>query len=156
MKRLGRYKELTLLLLVVAILVGLPLGIWAYDSHVWQERIPAGAKVITLTGNTDLGWLSGRVKGYDVVGVDEGNANLSRPVFVVDKGDTVVFKLGSSDVIHGFSLKDFGIFIEDGVRPGKVKLVQFKADKAGVFIFSCNIICGDHHQNMKGVLIVRA
>jgi cytochrome c oxidase subunit 2 len=59
-------------------------------------------------------------------------------------------------VIHGFSIKGFGIFLEDGVRPGKVKLVQLKADKAGVFIFSCNIICGKQHQNMKGVLIVRA
>ncbi len=156
MKRLNLYKELILLTLVVAILAGLPLGIWAYDRHVWQERIPAKAKVFTLTGNTDLGWLPGRVKGYDVVGIGGDAAAPSRPVFVVEKGDTVVFKLGSSDVIHGFSLKDFGIFIEYDVRPGKVRLGEFKADRPGVFIFSCNIICGKQHQNMKGVLIVRA
>ncbi|MCB2190654.1 MAG: hypothetical protein KQI62_03765 [Deltaproteobacteria bacterium] len=156
MKRRTLIKELILLSLLVAILAGLPLGIYAYDRHVWQERIPAGAKVFSLTGNTQLGWLPGRVKGYDVVGIEDEAAKFSRPLFVVDKGDTVVFKLGSSDVIHGFSLKDFGIFIEDGVRPGKVKLVQIKADKPGVFVFSCNIICGDHHKNMKGTLIVRA
>lgn len=156
MTRRDIYKDLLLLGLVVFILAGLPLGIYAYDRHVWQERIPAGAKVFTLTGNTNLGWLAGRVKGYDVVSLDEKPTAFSRPVLVVDKGDTVVLKLGSSDVIHGFSLKDFGIFIEDGVRPGKVNLVKFKADKSGVFSFSCNIICGDHHKNMKGTLIVRA
>jgi heme/copper-type cytochrome/quinol oxidase subunit 2 len=59
-------------------------------------------------------------------------------------------------VVHGFSLKDFGVFVETGIKPGKVTVVSFKADKAGVFTFSCNAICGDNHQNMQGTLVVRA
>jgi len=155
MKRRTIYKDLILAGLVMFILAGLPLGIWAYNQELWQSRIPAGAKVFSLTAHTELGWLPGRVKGYDVVSLD-GSQPAPKPILVVDKGDTVVFKLTSADVIHGLSVKDFGIFIEDGIRPGKVKLVSFKADKAGVFTFSCNIICGSHHQNMQGVLIVRA
>jgi heme/copper-type cytochrome/quinol oxidase subunit 2 len=35
-------------------------------------------------------------------------------------------------------------------------LVSFRADKAGIFTFSCNSICGDRHENMQGTLVVRA
>jgi heme/copper-type cytochrome/quinol oxidase subunit 2 len=77
-------------------------------------------------------------------------------VIEVSKGDMVVLRLKSSDVVHGFSLKDFGVFITEGIHPGKVRLVSFKADKIGVFTFSCNAICGDNHQNMQGRLVVKA
>jgi cytochrome c oxidase subunit 2 len=68
----------------------------------------------------------------------------------------VVFKLASSDVVHGFSLKDFGVYLKDGIQPGKVIQVSFTADQVGTFTFSCNAICGDMHQNMQGTLVVRA
>lgn len=155
MKRHRIYKDLILAGLVAFILAGLPLGIWAYNQELWQSRISAGAKVFSFTAHNELGWLPGRVKGYDVVSLDD-NQPVYKPILVVNQGDTVVLKLTSADVIHGLSIKDFGIFIEDGIRPGKVKLVKFKADKAGVFTFSCNIICGSHHKNMQGTLIVRA
>ena len=74
----------------------------------------------------------------------------------VSKGDLVVLKLKSSDVVHGFSLKDFGVFVTDGIQPGKVTLVSFTADKVGTFTFSCNAICGDNHENMQGTLVVKA
>jgi heme/copper-type cytochrome/quinol oxidase subunit 2 len=57
---------------------------------------------------------------------------------------------------HGFSLKDAGIIIADGIQPGKVVLVAFTADKVGTFTFSCNAICGDNHENMQGTLVVKA
>ncbi len=81
---------------------------------------------------------------------------MKRPVIEVSKGDLVVFKLKSSDVVHGFSLKDFGVFLKEGIQPGKVTQVSFKADKVGTFTFSCNAICGENHQNMKGTLVVKA
>jgi heme/copper-type cytochrome/quinol oxidase subunit 2 len=81
---------------------------------------------------------------------------IERPVIEVKKGDIVVLKLASSDVVHGFSLKDFGVYLKDGIQPGKVIHVSFKADQAGTFTFSCNAICGDMHQNMQGTLVVSA
>jgi heme/copper-type cytochrome/quinol oxidase subunit 2 len=39
-------------------------------------------------------------------------------VLEVSKGDMVDFKLTSSDVVHGFSLKDFGVYLTDGIQPG--------------------------------------
>lgn len=61
---------------------------------------------------------------------------VERPIIEVNKGDLVVLKLTSSDVVHGFSLKEFGVFLTDGIQPGKATYVSFKADKAGTFTFS--------------------
>ncbi len=147
--------DLFYLVLLVSTLVGLPFGIGLYDSWVWQKKLPNGAKEFTLTGHAQKGWIKGDVRAYDVVSLWPKNGPIEKPVIEVSKGDLVVLKLRSSDVIHGFSLKDFGVFITDGIQPGKTMIVSFKADKVGTFTFSCNAICGDNHQNMQGTLVVK-
>ena len=148
--------EVILCLVLIVIIVGLPIGIIAYDHHVWQKKIPSDAKVFTQTGHTDKGWLLGEVHALDVLSFNRKLAPAEKPIIEVSKGDRVVLRLKSSDVVHGFSLKDWGIIITDGIQPGKVTIVSFVADKVGTFTFSCNAICGDNHQNMQGDLVVRA
>jgi heme/copper-type cytochrome/quinol oxidase subunit 2 len=136
-------KKLDLFFLVVIILIvgGLPFGISYYDDYVSSAKIPPDA----------------RVPAYQAVSFwNQQGQPIEKPVIEVSKGDLVVFKLTSSDVVHGFSLKDFAVLLTDGIQPGKATYVSFKADKAGVFTFSCNAICGDSHQNMQGTLVVRA
>jgi cytochrome c oxidase subunit 2 len=145
-----------LLFLLLAVIACLPFGISIYDRQVWEEKIPAEAKNFTLTGHTDIGWVLGEVRAHNVLSFGQSRTTGEKPVIEVKKGQKVVLKLKSSDVVHGFSLKEFGIFINDGIQPGKVVLVSFSADKAGVFTFACNAICGDNHQNMQGTLVVRA
>jgi heme/copper-type cytochrome/quinol oxidase subunit 2 len=145
-----------LLILLLAIIVGLPAGIHAYEQSYWSKRIPPGAKVFTLTGRTDRGWILGEVSAFDVLVFGSTPATLNRPVIRVKKGDRVVLKLKSSDVIHGFSLKALGIFINGGIPPGTVRLVSFIADRVGTFTFSCNAICGPNHGKMQGTLVVTA
>ena len=53
------------------------------------------------------------------------------------------------------SVKDFGVYLTDGIQPGKATYVSFIADKVGTFTFSCNAICGDMHQNMQGTVVVK-
>lgn len=149
--------EIIGLLLILAIIVGLPLGIRSYDNFMWQTKIPAGAKVFTLSGHAQKGWLLGEIQAYDVIALGRHDSNpMVEPVIEVKKGDLVALKLRSADVTHGFSLKAFDIYIANGIRPGKTVLVLFRADKAGTFIFSCNAFCGDVHQHMHGRLVVRA
>lgn len=148
--------DFMILFLLITILAGLPLGLRAYDRKVWQEKIPPGAKLFTLTGNAERGWISGDVHAFEVLSTAKHNPVRERPVITVSRGDLVIFRLRSSDVIHGFSLKDFGVFITDGIQPGKSTLVRFVADKTGTFTFSCNAICGDMHEKMQGTLVVRA
>ena len=151
-------KHLDFLFLIILMLTiaGLPLAIVAYDHYVWKKQIPPGAKTFTWTGHTEKGWLLGDVHAFDIFSLGRAQASMEKPVIRVAKGDLVVLKLKSSDVVHGFSLKDFGIIITDGIQPGKATLVSFTADKAGTFTFSCNAICGDNHQNMQGTLVVNA
>jgi cytochrome c oxidase subunit 2 len=141
---------------LITAVIGLPAGIWFYDRHLWQEKIPTDAKIFTLTGHTQKGWILGEMQAHDVIAAGFSERRLEKPVIEVSRGDQVVLKLKSSDVVHGFSFKDFGIFITDGIQPGKAVLVSFIADKTGTFTFSCNAICGDNHQNMQGTIIVRA
>ena len=152
-KKLDRF----LLVVIVLILVGLPFGISFYDKYASSTKIPPNARHFTLTGHAERGWLIGEVPAYEVVSFWQQHGQpIEKPVIEVSKGDLVVFKLTSSDVVHGFSLKDFEIYLTDGIQPGKATYVSFKADKAGVFTFSCNAICGDSHQNMQGTLVVKA
>jgi heme/copper-type cytochrome/quinol oxidase subunit 2 len=135
----------------------MPLGIVYYDREVASQKVPSDARVFMLTGHAERGWLVGEVPAYDAVTFwHKQGQPIERPVIEVKKGDTVVFKLASSDVVHGFSLKDFGVYLKDGIQPGKVVHISFKADQVGTFTFSCNAICGDKHQNMQGTLVVSA
>ena len=149
-------RDLWLLILLVAIAAGVPAAIYSYDRAVWEQRTPEKAKVFTLTGHVEKGWVLGNVKAIEVLSLGKQSQNLKHPVIKVSKGDLVSIKLTSSDVIHGFSLKEFGIFIDKGLPPGKVTIVTFIADKEGSFTFSCNAICGQKHEEMKGTLIVTA
>lgn len=148
--------ELMFLLFLIFVIVGVPFGIAAYDYRFWQKKNPPGAVVFTLTGHAQRGWLKGEVYGFDAITLWPRGRPMQRPVIEVSKGDLVVLKLKSSDVTHGFSLKDFGVFVETGIKPGTVQVVSFKADKVGVFTFSCNAICGDRHEHMQGTLVVTA
>ncbi len=156
MSKRDRNRDIFFLILLIAVMAGLPLVLFSYDQHHWPKINPASSKTFTLTAHSKLGWLPGRVKGYDILTLWNENKSPQKVVLEVARGDKVTIRLGSSDVIHGFTLKDFGIFIEDGVRPGKVVTASFTADKVGTFTFSCNIICGKNHENMQGTLIVKA
>ncbi len=149
--------DLFFLVVIVVVLAGLPFGISFYDRYAASKNIPPDAKQFTLTGHAERGWLIGEVPAYEVVSLwKQKGEPIEKPVIEVSKGDVVVFKLTSSDVVHGFSLKDFEIYLTDGIKPGKVTYVSFIADKVGTFTFSCNAICGDMHQNMQGTVVVKA
>lgn len=153
------HKKLDLFFLVflVLILIGVPFGISYYDRYASSRKLPPAARQFTLTGHAERGWLVGEVPAYEAVSFwKQKGQPIETPVLEVAKGDLVVFKLTSSDVVHGFSLKDFGVFLTDGIAPGKATYVSFIADKVGTFTFSCNAVCGDMHQNMQGILVVKA
>ncbi len=148
--------DLIYFILLILFVFGLPFAIRTYDEQVWHKKIPPGAKEFTLTGHSQKGWILGEVKAHDIISFRQKDKPDERPVIEVSKGDLVTLKLRSSDVIHGFSLKDAGVFVTDGIQPGKTIIVSFIADKIGTFTFSCNAICGSNHQKMQGTLIVKA
>src|SRR5712691_2208031 len=68
------------------------------------------------------------------------------------KGEPVVLVLSSQDRKHGFNLRGFGIHAD--VNPGEVARVPFTPNKTGKFTFSCDVFCGEGHEDMTGTLVV--
>lgn len=71
----------------------------------------------------------------------------------VNLGERVILTITSSDVTHGFSLPEFNAQAQ--LVAGTATKVEFTADKAGSFTFSCNVFCGTGHGSMRGTLIVQ-
>jgi cytochrome c oxidase subunit 2 len=147
-------KELTYLFILILIVIGLPFGIRAYDRFLEPKSMAQGTKEFTLTGHAQKGWLLGEVKANDIISLGQEKGLSVNPEIEVSKNDQVILKLRSADVTHGFSLKAFGVYLAQGIQPGKTVYVSFKADKVGRFIFECTVFCGDIHQHMAGTLIV--
>jgi len=70
----------------------------------------------------------------------------------VNRGDTVVISLESSDVVHGLYLDGYGLSAV--AEPGQPDRVRFVADRAGSFHFRCAVPCGNLHPFMIGKLVV--
>ncbi len=71
---------------------------------------------------------------------------------IVKKGDFVRLRAVSRDVTHGIYIKEYGI--NTSVKKGEVKIIEFPADKSGVFDIVCSVYCGEGHSGMKAKLIV--
>jgi cytochrome c oxidase subunit 2 len=72
--------------------------------------------------------------------------------FTVKKGQPVVLKLSTKDIVMGFNLPDFNVRAD--IVPDKVAQVSFVPDKTGTFTFVCDIFCGEGHERMQGTVTV--
>jgi len=70
----------------------------------------------------------------------------------LQKGVPVVLELTTEDVAMGFNAPDFKVDVE--IVPGKAVQVRLVPDKAGTFEFSCDVFCGDGHEDMSGKIHV--
>jgi cytochrome c oxidase subunit 2 len=73
----------------------------------------------------------------------------------VTEGDSVRLRLHSADRSHAFAIKAFRVkaLIPKG---GETITVEFIAEEAGTFAFTCAEYCGTGHSQMKGRLVVMA
>lgn len=67
-------------------------------------------------------------------------------------GETVIFKVQSVDVTHGFYVD--GYDINEYINPGEEKEIKFTASKVGKFAVRCSVTCGPFHPYMKLEIIV--
>jgi heme/copper-type cytochrome/quinol oxidase subunit 2 len=70
----------------------------------------------------------------------------------VNRGDTVIVNLESTDVVHGLYLDGYGVATQ--AEPGRPGQLTFVADRGGAFRFRCNVACGNLHPFMIGKLVV--
>ncbi|HEY3039441.1 MAG TPA: cupredoxin domain-containing protein [Pyrinomonadaceae bacterium] len=70
----------------------------------------------------------------------------------VKRGESIVLVISSQDRKHGFNLRAFGIRTD--VNPGGTARIRFTPNKTGKFTFSCDVFCGEGHEDMTGTIIV--
>jgi cytochrome c oxidase subunit 2 len=87
-----------------------------------------------------------------VIHITAKKFDFSPDSITLKKGVPVVFEISSADREHGFNLRAFGI--RTNVSPGKVSRIRFTPDKTGKFTFSCDVFCGDGHEEMTGTVVV--
>jgi cytochrome c oxidase subunit II len=70
----------------------------------------------------------------------------------VKKGVPVDLELTTLDRLHGFDVPGLGLIAQ--IVPGETTHVKFTPDKAGRFLFHCDIFCGEGHEDMDAAIIV--
>lgn len=110
----------------------------------------------TLPGNAveDEPPLSGELKqGVREVRVEAFRYGYKPSLLVVKQGERVRLRVSSSDVTHGILISEFKV--NEVVRKGETKAIEFMAGKKGTFEIHCSVYCGPGHPKMKGQLVVR-
>jgi cytochrome c oxidase subunit II len=72
----------------------------------------------------------------------------------VAQGERVRLVVKSGDGLHGFGIKRFDVSKE--IPRGATVNIDFTADATGEFPILCTEFCGDGHEQMKGMLVVKA
>jgi len=73
-------------------------------------------------------------------------------VIRVKSGEPVELDVTTADVQHGLDVPDLGI--KESVQPGRTTRITFTPQKKGQFKVLCGVICGPHHEDMMGKLVV--
>jgi cytochrome c oxidase subunit 2 len=76
-------------------------------------------------------------------------------IVTVTVGEPVRLMVRSGDGLHGFEIKKFKVN-KDIPRGGEAVIINFTPNTAGEFPIMCSEYCGDHHEEMKGMLVVQA
>ena len=118
--------------------------------HVIIILLAIGATSAALWARQVRG--AGDVKTIDVTA---SRFQFEPAIISVAQGDSVRLRLHSADRSHAFAIKAFRVkaLIPKG---GETVTVEFVADQAGTFAFTCSEYCGTGHSEMKGMLVVRA
>ena len=112
------------------------LAVGATSVAVWARQVRGGEDVKTID-------------------VTASRFQFEPATISVAQGDNIRLRLHSADRSHAFAIKAFRVkaLIPNG---GETVTVEFIADQAGTFAFTCSEYCGTGHSQMKGKLVVQA
>jgi len=112
--------------------------------------------LLALCATAAGAWAGQEKPGGEVVKTIEVTASRYKfepATITVVQGDTVRLLLRSADRTHAFAIKAFRVKALIP-RAGEAITVEFVADRAGSFAFTCAEYCGTGHAGMKGKLVV--
>ncbi len=106
----------------------------------------AGAALLTAAGAGVL------AQGERVIKVTARKFVFTPNEIKLRKGEPVILEFTTEDVFMGFNAPDFNI--RSDIVPTKTMRLRLTPDKAGTFVFLCDVFCGDGHESMSGKLVV--
>jgi cytochrome c oxidase subunit 2 len=116
-------------------------------SRIERRRLMALALLTVLP-------VPGRAAGPRVIPVVAKKFAFVPDQIHVSVGEEVVLELSAPEVLMGFSAPELGL--RQDIVPGRVTRLPFTPQKAGQFVFSCDVFCGSGHEGMDGVIVVAA
>ena len=135
-------------LLAVLLVGGFLLLIWVESRNRSTPQTTTSTQSVTATVNGPNA-NNQQVREIEMTAMQwQFNPSVIR----VKQGERVRIRIKSTDVAHGFAIREYNI--NEVIRGGEEKVIEFVADKKGEFIFYCSVPCGVGHANMRGKLIV--
>ena len=120
---------------------------------------PAKHRVVTLTatalavaGCVAAAQVAPKAPQTQTVEILAQKFNFTPEEIKVKKGMPVDLELTTLDRLHGFNVPGLGLRAE--IVPGQTTHVKFTPDKAGRFLFHCDVFCGEGHEDMDAAIIV--
>lgn len=84
-------------------------------------------------------------------------SNYESNTIEMNKGDKVTIYITnmeqSRDESDGFALNEYNVNVV--IEPRATKIVEFTAEKQGVFPFYCTVFCSPMHEEMLGNVLIR-
>jgi heme/copper-type cytochrome/quinol oxidase subunit 2 len=123
-----------------------------------EARLLRAILVVFLGASAAAAWAShvgGDVDEIRTIDVVASRYRFEPSVISVSEGERIRLRLRSADRDHQFAIKGFGVKVLIP-KSGTAATVDFVADRAGTFEFTCAEYCGTGHSGMKGRLVVRS
>ena len=134
-------------------------------AHSWRTAMAAAVFVAAASAGYLLPGLGPSSPAERSFAITARSFAFEPSVIRVRRGDHVTLRLASADVVHGFSLDEYGIDatvyplrrsieLREGGERRTAAEVSFVASRAGKFRYRCSVTCGSMHPFMTGELIV--
>ena len=119
------------------------LATYAYSVLRTNEKTHPGAMVVNVTE---------RQFGFEFSYPQSSGKQIVSPVLYLPKGQPVVFKLRSLDVIHSFFIPEFSEKLD--AVPGITTTLRVTPTRIGTYPAECTELCGAGHSLMRATVRV--
>jgi cytochrome c oxidase subunit II len=119
------------------------LATYAYSVLRTNEKTHPGAMVVNVTE---------RQFGFEFSYPQSSSKQIVSPVLYLPKGQPVVFKLRSLDVIHSFFVPEFSEKLD--AVPGITTTLRVTPTRIGTYPAECTELCGAGHSLMRATVHV--
>ena len=126
----------------------------AMVAHV-VRRVLLAYILLTIVATSAPGSAAPGAAEPRVIDVIARRFEFAPSTIIVTVGEPVRLMVRSEDGLHGFEIKKFKVN-KDIPRGGEAVIINFTPNAAGEFPIMCSEYCGDHHEDMKGMLVVQA